>query len=537
MSHLTDGARQNIYQQLQNQGFAYAFVYDKNLKEAWFAYPVLMIIGKNERMTEKALDRLTSQLQQTGNISLPARAWLAGAKSRVGNYGLAIINRGNMPVSTENDGTMVLALMHTIPWQSPLLPWTHDFPERKTHVFDYALYPHKGNWQKANLVFRGYEFNNPLVALQTTQHHEALPQQLSFLSTGKSKGVITAVKPVSAGPESFSRNTKTCAKNGIIIRIYEPMGKTEEVHIQTRFPIVSAGKVNLMERQETKVPFDSNSFSFHLTPYSIQTFKVHTPLRPVEKAGGYTPFYNHPVYCRFWEHNDGAAPAGYNPVNVSIIAPPGIDRRDAGKNIRQIQVYVTNDYMDSPVKGTVNIETPPGVRAVPDKFSYRVSPDSESRYPVTLILTGQITPGFIRASIVQDSTILFDVLPFRLPQKRFGHEDDIRTGTRINWKVTHQNKRVAVTLVNPFAQDIDGEVSLIGPVETWGNGPYNPVGLIAVNPWKQAFHLPARETKTLYFDIKPVNGENDNAFWLAAKLSYFGYLDYKPAGGKLLIQK
>ena len=537
MDHLTDGARQNIRLQLQEQGYAYAFVYDKNLQEAWFAYPVLMIIGKNEKMTEKALDRLTTQLHQTGNISLPAGAWLAGGKNRVGDYGLAIINRGNLPVSTENDGTMVLALMHTIPWQSPLLHWTHDFPERKTHVFDYALYPHKGNWQDANMVFRGYEFNNPLMALQTTQHHEALPQQLSFLSTGKSKGVITSVKPVSAGLESFHRNTKTCVKNGMIIRMYEPLGKSEEVHIQTHFSIISAEKVNLMERQGRKIPFDTNRFSFRLTPYSIQTFKVHTSVKPVEKNGGYAPARDHPVYGRFWEQNEGAAPAGYNPVNVSIIAPPGIDRQDSRKNIRQIQVYVTNDYIDSPVKGTVIIETPPGVRAVPDIFTYRVSPDSESRYPVTLILMGQITPGFIRATIVQDSTTLFDVMPFRLPEKKFGHADNIHAGTRIKWKVTHQNNQVAVTLSNPFSQAIDGEVSLIGPVETWGDCKDNPVGLVSVNPWKQAFHLPARETKTLYFDIKPVNGENDSAFWLAAKLSYFGYLDYKPAVGKLIIQK
>ncbi len=537
ISQLTEGARQNIRRQLQNQGFAYAFVYDKNLQEAWFAYPVLMIIGKNERMTEKALDRLTSQLQLSGNITLPAGSWLAGEKNRVGNYGLGIINRGNMPVSTENDGTMILALMHTIPWQSPLLNWTHDFPERKTHVFDYALWPHKGNWQEANMVFRGYEFNNPLVAMQATQHHEALPPQLSFLSTGKSKGVITAVKPVTAGPESFHRNTATCAKNGIIIRIYEPLGKTEEVQIHTHFPILSAGKVNLMERQDIQIPSDSNRFSFRLTPYSIQTFKLQPSVNPVEKSGGYAPAGGHPVYGRFWEHNKGAAPAGYNPVNVSILAPPGIDRQDSRKNIREIRVYVTNDFIDTPVTGTVTIETPPGVRAVPDKFSYRVGPDSEKGYPVTLILTGQVTPGFIRATLLQDSTELFDVMPFRLPEKKFGHADHPHTGTRIQWKVIHQNDQVVVTLVNPFSQAIDGEVSLVGPVETWGDCKYNPVGLVAAHPWKQAFHLPARETKTLYFDIKPVNGESDSAFWLAAKLSYFGYLDYKPAVGKLIIQK
>jgi len=57
-------------------------------------------------------------------------------------------------------------------------------------------------------------------------------------------------------------------------------------------------------------------------------------------------------------------------------------------------------------------------------------------------------------------------------------------------------------------------------------------------PWEKAFHIPANGEQTLKFswianDLLP---QDERAFWVVAKLSYFGYLDYKVAVGNLAIQ-
>ncbi len=537
IDRLSSDQRKIIIKQLDDKGYAYAFVYDKKMKGAWFDYPVLMILGKDKTMTIKAVDELTRQLGTNGNIDLPGDVWFATKDTWVEDHGMALVNRGNILVGTEPDGSMVMALMHTIPWQSPILTWTHDFPERKTHVFDYSLIPHKGNWQDADMVYAGYEFNNPLIAVQEMQHEGGLPNEHSFITTAGDKCVVSAVKPVSAGVEAFSGTKKTGVANGVIVRLYEPEGRKGNVKISTDFALKKVSSVNLMEREDKPVSFEGNSFTVPLKPYSIETFKLQTGVKPSEAGSGFEPVVKHPVYVRFWEHNEGAAPLGYIPVNVRIEAPQNIDAEESRKNIREITVYVSNDLTDMPVSGEVTIETPPGVRAVPSTFKYNVFANSESAYPVTIILEGQVTPGFIRATIDHDGMKLFDVLEFRLPHKKFGHADKAKEGTRIKWSVKYSDGYVTVDLTNPFAQTIDGNVTFAGPVETWGGLETNPIRMVSVEPWRQPFSLDAGETKTLRFKVDHFPGKEDNSFWLVAKLSYFGYLEYKPAVGDIGIKE
>jgi hypothetical protein len=76
-------------------------------------------------------------------------------------------------------------------------------------------------------------------------------------------------------------------------------------------------------------------------------------------------------------------------------------------------------------------------------------------------------------------------------------------------------------------------MALAGPAETWGDCPSNTTALVTVSPWRRPFHLEPNETKTLTFEIKSLPGKTDHHFWLAARLSWYGYLEYKPAIGKL----
>ena len=538
LSALPTNQKRRFEARLQRDGYAYLFTTLRNLPGAWFNLPVLMVVGRDKEETVRAVDALVEQLERKGSLQFPSEVVAVDSLPGVPDAGLAVLNRGNIAVSTENEGTIVLGLMHTVPWQSPLLNWTHDFPERKTHVFEYALLPHRGNWRQAGLVRQGYAFNNPLLAVQTSLHSGDLPTEQSFLEVQPEDVVVTALKPRAAGNAAFRASTPTSARDGVILRFYETHGQPTEVRVTSQFPIRGAERVNLMERAARTVEHDRHSLTLKIGPNAIETLKLELaapqPESPAPRARPEMP----PVYVRYWEHNEGAAPLGYLPVNVRILGKLRPEPLPGERvTMQRLTVAVTNDYVDRAVSGQLVLTAPPGLRPVPDTLAFTVPPDSEVFYPVAIVQdrkTGR--PGFIRATIHVNGRRYFDVLEVNLPEKAFGHAAETAPkGLRLDWQVEHNGDSILVHLTNPFDQPVDGTVTLIGPAESWGLAPFNPAALLAVSPWRQTFCVPARGRQTLVFrlvwgDLLP---RTDVSTWLVAKLAYFGYLDYKQALGRL----
>jgi len=97
----------------------------------------------------------------------------------------------------------------------------------------------------------------------------------------------------------------------------------------------------------------------------------------------------------------------------------------------------------------------------------------------------------------------------------------------------------AQTICCPFAQTIDGAVILISPVENWGMDDVNPAALIEMPDWQQPFSLGPNGRQTLTFRMRHISSlpAADVSYWIVAKLSYFGNVDYRPSVGKLEIVK
>ncbi|RLD36742.1 MAG: hypothetical protein DRI73_00095 [Bacteroidetes bacterium] len=539
ISRFSKDQQKQYKRQLKDNGFTFLFTYDNKIEGGWFDLPVLMIVGENEQMLATAIDKILTELSDSAKLNFPSSVCYSKINNNVPDYGLAIINKGNMTVSVEPDGTMVLALMHTVPWQSPLLDWTHDFPERKTHVFEYSILPHNGNWRKAKLVKQGYEFNNPLIAIQAKQHEGTYPSVHSFFSTQDENTVITALKPRTNGNEAFKAKTATDVANGVIVRLYEPHGQNEKVTFKSGFTINYAEKVNLMERKPEKLTFTQDVVKFDIGPNAIETFALS--LKSTENPNAQQVKRKSPVYAKYWQHNEGAAPTGYLPVSVHILGKlKSFGLSKFPKNIQQIQVAVVNDYTDSSVSGKLKIETPPGLRAVPSEIEYQVEANNESFYNVAIIPEkAGSEPGFIIATIEHDGNAIYDVLEYNMPEKQFGHNSNKDAEVPgLNWNINEKNGKLNITISNPFAQAVKGNLSIIGPVETWGLQAVNPTSLLSVSPWKQFFEVPPLGTKTLSFELNSniERSINKNEIWLVAKLSYFGYVDYKPAIGELVIK-
>lgn len=132
------------------------------------------------------------------NGDWPAINWVDVALAD-GN-GAALLNRG-MPSHKVEDGVVMLSLL-----RSPEHHWClnepefYDCPDFKgaldtgTHVFEYALVPHSGDYIEGGVVRQGWDYNRPMTAVGTDRHAGALPSADSLLKLEGKGVVMTALK-------------------------------------------------------------------------------------------------------------------------------------------------------------------------------------------------------------------------------------------------------------------------------------------------------------------------------------------------------
>lgn len=126
--------------------------------------------------------------------------------------------------------------------------------EKGSHAFRYALYPHTGTWRDAKSYKTGYEFNNRLIAVKTTNHAGSLPMEQSFISAEPDNLVITAVKR---------------SGTNVLIRFYEAAGEKTNAKLHFFSPIHSAWKTNLLEEEQERIGISDNALSIGVDPFKI----------------------------------------------------------------------------------------------------------------------------------------------------------------------------------------------------------------------------------------------------------------------------
>ncbi|MBW4648882.1 MAG: alpha-mannosidase [Kastovskya adunca ATA6-11-RM4] len=157
--------------------------------------------------------------------------------------------------------------------------WPDPTADRGIHHFTYALYPHRGSWQSANTVRRGYELNLPLhVVLDVPANRNASPtgdqpgataglnsladagrlynptlQGASFLDLSAENLVLIAFKQSEDDPHLW------------VLRCYECQGQSAELSFKSSLDLAIAHPVNLLE-QPTQ--------SQEILPWKITSFAV-----------------------------------------------------------------------------------------------------------------------------------------------------------------------------------------------------------------------------------------------------------------------
>jgi len=110
------------------------------------------------------------------------------------------------------------------------------------HEFDYALVPHSGDWEaeEALVLREAQAFNIPVRAFVTDQHDGMLPSRAALIEVEPRELVVSAIKQSNDG-------------EGVIMRVYNPLGHAVEGSICPGFACTRAFMTNLQEQQQEQI--------------------------------------------------------------------------------------------------------------------------------------------------------------------------------------------------------------------------------------------------------------------------------------------
>ena len=145
----------------------------------------------------------------------------------------------------------------------PVIP-VPEAREKGTHVFEYSIYPHNGDWRDAKSYKYGYEFNYELFALQLPRTKKYRIQR-SFLRAEPDNIIVSAIK-------------RAEDEDGIIVRFYEACGKKTEATLTLFEEPKDVKAVNLMEEKDKEfakeIHVNGNKIKTNLKPFEVVTLKV-----------------------------------------------------------------------------------------------------------------------------------------------------------------------------------------------------------------------------------------------------------------------
>lgn len=182
-----------------------------------------------------------------------------------GERGLCIINKGlpEYEVYADNGRTIALTLLRCVGtlsggYDAPGADLTPDAQCLGEHTFEYAVYPHSGNWESGRVWMQAHQHNVPLLALQTTAHEGDLPASRSFLQTSHPELIVSAIK-------------KAEESDTLIVRFWNPTDR-EIADAWVKVPgTTSACLINMNEEVIGDVEFRDSTALLSVGPKKIVT--------------------------------------------------------------------------------------------------------------------------------------------------------------------------------------------------------------------------------------------------------------------------
>ena len=129
-----------------------------------------------------------------------------------------------------------------------------------TLEYEYAIYPHTGKWNEAEVINKAYQFKVPVKAVQGVPHDGVLPVSGSLITINQEKKVLISALKRSENGE------------GTILRVWNTTGDKLPLEISTILPVSSVERVMLNEQPVEKLAFKNGKFATELGAHKIESF-------------------------------------------------------------------------------------------------------------------------------------------------------------------------------------------------------------------------------------------------------------------------
>ncbi|HBG27700.1 MAG: hypothetical protein A2Y10_10145 [Planctomycetes bacterium GWF2_41_51] len=189
-----------------------------------------------------------------------------------GEDGIAFLNDGftEYEVLDTPERTVAFSLVRSVQnWICTETRVGSVFPSQKggqslgRHTARYAIYPHPGNWQDANIPLCAELFNVPTRIIQTRQHNGVLSDnQMSLFEITNSALRFSAIK-------------KTEDHDTYIIRIYNPTKENQQGALKFAVPPSNAWETNLDEERMKEIELTTEyEVPVNAGPQKIVTIEI-----------------------------------------------------------------------------------------------------------------------------------------------------------------------------------------------------------------------------------------------------------------------
>ena len=189
-----------------------------------------------------------------------------------GQQGFAVINDclTEYEVSQSDHRILALTLLRSVRNSicTELRVWSH-YPGQDggqclgRHVVSYAICPHSGRWDDAEIDVKAQLFNAPVRVVQTNKH------------TGSVTGNETSFFSLSNRKIRFSALKKAERSETMILRLYNPSCQRQTGTIKFNLPVQNAWQVNLNEERQGELPVDSQAgIAIDIAAKKIATFEL-----------------------------------------------------------------------------------------------------------------------------------------------------------------------------------------------------------------------------------------------------------------------
>ena len=168
-------------------------------------------------------------------------------------FGVSLINRAKYGYDTKGS-TMRISLVRSPVWPDPTA-------DRGKHTIEYSLISHKGRWDEADVVRKGYEYNSPLLVVTEPLHRGTLGGRHSFVGFECEGAVLTTAK-------------KAEDSDAWVLQWYDAEGKASTAALRFARVPKKVVRSDFLEADGEEIPVRGTELKVPTPRHAVVTLKV-----------------------------------------------------------------------------------------------------------------------------------------------------------------------------------------------------------------------------------------------------------------------